>query len=131
MEWEFQTGIDFWSYGHANEVFRIMVSPEIELNFLNFLNKNEVDYKIGIENVETSLKSDKITKRSLRLANALPNFNYYWSYPEMEEIFNRLATNYPNLVKLETEDTCDKKCIKVYMNILSGNPHTTSFVNID
>ncbi|CAG9799908.1 unnamed protein product [Chironomus riparius] len=101
MEWEFQTGIDFWSYGRANKAFRIMVSPEIESNFVNFLDKNEINYSIGIENVETTLKSDKITKRSLRLVNGIPNFNYYWSYPEMEEIFNRLATDYPNLVKLE------------------------------
>ncbi|XP_070494548.1 carboxypeptidase B1-like [Chironomus tepperi] len=101
MNWEFTAGIDFWSYGRVDQAFRIMVSPEIESNFLNFLNMNEIRYSIGIENVETVLKSDKITKRSLRLANGLPNFNYYWSYPEMEEIFNRLATNYPNLVELD------------------------------
>ena len=101
MEWEFQTGIDFWSYGSAKKAFRIMVAPKIESNFVNFLDKNEINYSIGIENVETTLKSDKITKRSLRLANGIPDFNYYWSYPEMELIFNRLATNYPNLVKLE------------------------------
>lgn len=101
MEWEFTTGIDFWSYGRANKAFRIMVAPEIESNFVSFLDKNEIIYSIGIDNVETTLKRDKITKRSTRLGNGLPNFNYYWSYPEIEQIFNRLATNYSSLVKLE------------------------------
>lgn len=103
QEWEFQSGIDFWTYGRGNKPSRIMVAPEISSNFLDFLNKNDISYKLTINNVEVVAARDKI-KRSRRLAAAesdAPNFELYWNFSEMEAILRRLAQNHPDLVKLE------------------------------
>lgn len=81
-----------------------MVAPDIETNFLNFLNANAINYKIAIENVNAVTGRDKIKRSLSRLTMpklTAPNFGLYWSYDEMEVILDRLAKNHPDLVKLD------------------------------
>ncbi|KAG5677265.1 hypothetical protein PVAND_007036 [Polypedilum vanderplanki] len=102
MKWEFEAGIDFWSTGEANKPSRVMVSPEIEQLFLQFLNLNDIQHKMTIENVELVLENDKIARlnsRAKRNTFIEPNFRLYWSYNEIENFLQRLANEYPDLVK--------------------------------
>lgn len=102
MEWQFEEGVDFWSTGRTS---RIMIAPEVEKSFMNFLNSNQIQHKLAINDVETSLKADKAarlmnrSKRSFRKADNEPNFELYWSFEEMEAFSIQLAQQYPNLVK--------------------------------
>lgn len=101
MEWQFKVGVDFWSLGRTRKPSRIMISPEANAEFINFLTINEIQHKLTIENVETTIKHDKITRmnsRVKRAASSEPNFKLYWNYNEMENFFTRLSVQYPDLV---------------------------------
>lgn len=106
MEWEYKVGIDFWTQGGILQPSRIMVSPEIEASFLDFLKYREIAHELAIENVKTSLHNDKIARMKSSMTNLAhtneANFQVYWSYAEMEAYLQHLADDYPNLVKLET-----------------------------
>ncbi|CRL08319.1 CLUMA_CG021383, isoform A [Clunio marinus] len=103
--WEFQMGIDFWMSRGVDQTSRIMVSPEVEESFVNFLNKEGIDNKLIIEDVQSSLDRDanlirhSRSKRSAFQANGEPDFTLFLSYEEMESFTISLAQQYPNLVK--------------------------------
>lgn len=104
MEWQFEEGIDFWTTGGPGRASRIMVSPEVDASFMNFLNSNKIQNKLTINDVESRLQADKAarlmnrSKRSV-FADDEPNFELFWSFEEMETFTIQLAQRYPNLVK--------------------------------
>lgn len=105
MEWEFAEGIDFWTYRGIKGVSRIMVSPEVENTFENFLLKNKIQHRISVKDVETELLKDKVNilkgRARAKAADDVFGFNFglYWSLAEMEEYTIKLAAQYPNLIK--------------------------------
>lgn len=105
MRWQFEVGIDFWTTGGPGRTSRVMVSPETETSFMNFLNSNKIQYALAISDVDSSLQADKEarlmarSKRSVLKADNEPNFELFWSLEEMETFTTQLAQQYPNLVK--------------------------------
>lgn len=105
MKWQFEAGIDFWTTGGANRPSRVMVSPQVENSFIDFLNSAEIEHILSVKNVELTLQADKAarlmarSKRSVSSADSEPNFELFWSFEEMEAFTIQLAQNYPNLVK--------------------------------
>lgn len=105
MSWQSRDGIDFWSTGGAGATSRVMVSPDLDVPFLNFLTQNEVRHDLTIKDVEPSLQKARMerieSRKSIRALSDEndPNFEVYWSYEEMKSFTIRLAQQYPNLVK--------------------------------
>lgn len=105
MTWQFEAGVDFWTTGGAGRTSRVMVSPEVESSFSNFLNSNKIQHKLAISDVESSLQADKAarlmarSKRSVFKADNIPSFEQYLEFGEMLTFTRQLAENYPNLVQ--------------------------------
>lgn len=103
--WEFKQGVDFWVRRGADEPSRIMVSPDVEDSFLEFLKYRQIENELIVADVESTLQADKNerlmarTKRSVFSSDGSPDFTLYMSYEEMESYTVRLAQQYPNLVK--------------------------------
>lgn len=106
MSWENKLGVDFWSHGGIKSPSRVMTSPEAEISFIKFLSSNGIKSEIIIDDVEETLKRDKIaqskgrTKRST-FESGRPNFELFWNNDEISSYLEQLAINYPNLVKKE------------------------------
>lgn len=102
MEWEFAEGIDFWTYRGVKGASRIMVSPEVEIKFEDFLLKNKIQHQITVKDVETELlkaKLEILKGRAKAKAADEVNFGLYWSLAEMEQYTIKLAAQYPSLIK--------------------------------
>ena len=105
MNWQFEAGIDFWTTGGAERTSRVMVSPQVENSFVDFLKSAKIEHKLAVNNVGMTLQADKAarlmmrSKRSVLSADSEPNFELFWSFEEMEAFTIQLAQNYPNLVK--------------------------------
>lgn len=104
MTWEFQAGIDFWSSGGSSHPSKIMVSPEIEDQFINFLTLNDIEHELLIEDVESTLQRDKADRlnhrgKSQALQVGGPNFGLFWTYEEIKAYTIQLAQQYPALVE--------------------------------
>ena len=98
-DWELKNGIDFWSRLHAGHSSRIMVSPSIHDEFVEFLNEQGIQNKLTIEDVETSLNNDHPkTKRSRKRRAVDFDFDHYWKYDEFERYVEMIVAQYPNLV---------------------------------
>jgi murein tripeptide amidase MpaA len=102
MSWQFEVGVDFWTTGGAGRTSRVMVSPEAEKLFVNFLKSTDIEHTLTVSDVESTLAADKAARMMSRLkrkADSGPNFEVFWSFEEMEAFTLQLAQNYPNLVK--------------------------------
>lgn len=108
QEWEDAPGIDFWTHPRVGHPAKIMVSPELEQSFVNFLVESSISHKLTIPDVEAVLRKEKEehehrrSKRSVNI-NAVDDaaFDYFWTFDEMETYAKLLAETYPNTVKLE------------------------------
>lgn len=105
MSWEFDEGVDFLGRGSSSKAWRVLVSPELQEVFTNFLQRNEIAYEMTVENMQPLLqkeKSDRINRRAKRSVFAdegVPSFENYLTFEEMEAYTMFLANEYPNLVK--------------------------------
>lgn len=105
MQWEFQTGVDFWTNAGPKRATKVMVSPGIEKSFADFLAQNKIEHKILINDVEPTLQHEKESIKKSRAKRSVlddgPNFSLYWTFEEMETYSIRLAQQYPHIVKRE------------------------------
>lgn len=105
MSWEFDEGIDFLGLGGSGKASKVMVSPDLQGDFTNFLERTGIAYEMTIENMEPLLqkeKADRMQRRAKRSAFAeedVPTFESYLSFEEMEAYTVYLANEYPHLVK--------------------------------
>jgi len=104
MSWEFDTGIDILGMGGPGRVSKVMVSPDLQTDFTDFLKRNGIKFETAIENMEPLLqqeKADRISRRSRRKTFAdddVPTFENYLTFDEMDAYTVHLATEYPHLV---------------------------------
>lgn len=105
LSWEYKSGIDFWTTGGAGRPSKVMVSPAIEDSFLDFLERNQIQYDLVIKDVQPNLLRDKADRLSVRSKRSVladetdPDFGLFWTYEEMRQFTINLQTQYPNLVK--------------------------------
>lgn len=103
LNWEYQTGVDFWTKPVAGRASKIMLSPDVQEPFLNFLVRNQIEHKLSVDNVQSILHQEKEKRQhSRKKRSALssgPNFDLFWSYEEMETFSIQLERQHPNLVK--------------------------------
>lgn len=103
MQWQFKGGVDFLEV-HAEEHSRILISPEVEQPFTDFLKRSNMPHELLIDNIEPELQREKQQrlakrgKRSVLDEENEPNFELFWTFEEMESFSIQLAQQYPNLV---------------------------------
>ncbi|KRT84501.1 Peptidase [Oryctes borbonicus] len=114
---------DFWSKpGELRLPVIVMVYPEAQGQFLEMLGIEEISYKVLNENIENTLKSERI--RQIPVQNRKQGqitFQNYNRYPEIESYVQRLADDYPNIVKLEQFQTTYQGRSMWLVKIGSGN----------
>lgn len=104
MSWEFDAGIDFLGLGGAERVSKVMVSPDLQSHFVDFLARNGINYEMAIEDVEPLLRKERTdrmsrkAKRSAFTEDDVPTFESYLTFEELEAYTIHLATEYPHLV---------------------------------
>jgi murein tripeptide amidase MpaA len=110
LEWRNEVGVDFWKAGAAGLLSRVMIPPELQKSFENFLNGKNLEFTIAHDDLE-NLEKEFETERNERLKRkqaksaidpaATPNFRVYWTSDEINAYSLRLAANYPHLVTRE------------------------------
>lgn len=110
LEWQYEEGVDFWKAGAAGRLSRVMIPPHLQTPFEDFLNTNEIDHKIHIEDfaeVDRIFEADQIRRIEMKKVksaiepSASPDFSVYWTTEEIDMYCRRLATMYPQLVQRE------------------------------
>lgn len=96
MDWELREGIDFWSHLYAGHTSKIMVSPDMHDEFVEFLTSLGIANKLSIENVETTLNSVRPKTRKRRDVDV--DFAHFWTYDEFESYVAMIVDQYPTLV---------------------------------
>jgi murein tripeptide amidase MpaA len=111
MEWRDEKGVDFWRAGAAGTMSRVMIPPKLQIDFENFLTKNNVEYKIHLEDVgevEKEFEADRVRRLKMKKLKsavepfATPDFSVYWTSEEIDIYCRRLAATYPHLVQRES-----------------------------
>lgn len=109
LAWRDEEGVDFWRAGAAGRLSKVMIPPYLQDSFEEFLNINEIDYAIAVEDVgeiEKEFEVDRVRRLSRKKSaidpSAAPNFEVYWTSKEIDLYCARLASNYPQLVTRES-----------------------------
>lgn len=94
---------DFWSMpkqlGHSTNV---VVAPDFQENFESFLKKFNIEYTIGMDNVETIVRKERYLQSISKTFSRSIKFNRYYRYNEILEYMDNLAKKYPELVTVST-----------------------------
>lgn len=91
----------------AGRTSKVLVSPERQAEFENFLQSSQIDYSVDIEDYEEVLEEERSSIAEKRKTHRgfdgrIGDFSLYWTFEEMEAWCTNLANNYPHLVQLET-----------------------------
>ena len=109
LSWREEEGVDFWRAGAAGTLSRVMIPPKFQGAFELFLNSNEIDYKVFLDDlgeIEKEFEADRVRRLSRKKSaidpSATPNFEVYWRSEEIDSYCWWLDANYPHLVKRES-----------------------------
>jgi murein tripeptide amidase MpaA len=105
--WEYETGFDFFRLVAADRTSNVLVAPERQVEFENFLTQNKIKFSIDIEDYEVVLEQERESiaekrKFSQGFDGRFGNFSLYWTNEEIEAWCTHLAQQHPNLVQMET-----------------------------
>lgn len=128
--WEDNPEIDFWDIlARRPSTVRIMASPIAKNTFESFLKISKISYEIVITNVEDTLIAERevmavaqarIAKEKLAGGKATVDFDHFWTYAEIMEYLDELATTYPSIASVEvlgqTYEGRDIKAIKISLS---------------
>lgn len=106
-EWEHEPGFDFFRLLTAGRTSNVLVAPERQQEFEEFLKQNEIAYSIDIEDYEVDLENERKSieerrKFSRGFDGRFGNFSVYWTFEEIEAWCTHIAATYPQFVQLET-----------------------------
>lgn len=110
MDWQYEDDVDFWRTGAVGTYSRVMIPPNLQERFENFLETKKVDYKVIIEDVgevEKNFEIEKVERLKKKQAKSAietlsrPDFSIYWTSDEMDTYCRYLAQTYPQLVTRE------------------------------
>jgi len=112
LQWEENESIDFWErISRQGKPSRIMVAPDTQNQFVSFLKENDIVHELIIENVERVFERErKVQEESeIRLKNLeskgqprYGNFNWFWSYSEINAYMTHLTMLYGDICHTET-----------------------------
>nr|XP_019537524.2 carboxypeptidase B-like [Aedes albopictus]XP_019931988.2 carboxypeptidase B-like [Aedes albopictus] len=100
--WEDVEGVDFWDRAGR----RVMIHPELQKHFENFLVANKIAHEVIIEDVEATIEAERkydqeYKKSKATLGRSTVDFEHFWDTQEIYGYLDELAASYPNLVSVE------------------------------
>lgn len=110
MDWQYEDDVDFWRAGAVGTYSRVMIPPNLQERFENFLETKKVEYKVIIEDVgevEKDFETEKVERLKKKQAKSAieplsrPDFSVYWTSAEMDTYCRYLAQTYPQFVTRE------------------------------
>nr|XP_022916633.1 carboxypeptidase B-like [Onthophagus taurus] len=117
---------DFWSnVKFLGQKVSIMVKPELQANFTNILNLNNLDYTVLIENAENVFQQEREKQsRAPKVEKGRINFTQYHRYEAIEAYLARLAEEYADKVIVRPFGVSYEGRIMSYIRIGNneGNP---------
>lgn len=105
--WEHESGFDFFRFTVTGRTSNILVAPERQVEFEQFLSTRGISFGIDVEDYEVVLEKEReniAEKRKFYQGydGRNGNFSLYWTFAEMEAWCTNLAARFPNLVQMET-----------------------------
>ncbi|KAJ6635727.1 Carboxypeptidase B [Pseudolycoriella hygida] len=111
-QWEDNESVDFWeSISRKGKSSRIMVAPDTQIHFENFLKEHNILHELIIENVERVFERERQEKaenemRLLRMESQgqsrFSDFNHFWSFSEINRYLTHLTIQYGDICHTET-----------------------------
>lgn len=114
---------------------RVMIPPELQEAFENFLAENQIDFEIRVEDVgdlEEEFEADRVRRLKMKKTKSAfnsfttPDFDVYWTSEEIDTYCIFLAETYPNLVTREviarTFEGRDVSALKISSGVFGLKP---------
>ncbi|XP_065094120.1 carboxypeptidase B-like [Ochlerotatus camptorhynchus] len=100
--WEDVDGVDFWDPSGR----RVMIHPQLQEKFENFLKANHFSHELIIDDVETTIEAERKYDQEYRRARVVSgrstvDFEHFWRTQEIYDYMDELAAEYPSLVSVE------------------------------
>ncbi|XP_053686630.1 carboxypeptidase B-like [Sabethes cyaneus] len=107
--WEHLEGVDFWESTGG----RIMIEPRLQKKFELFLQAHKIPHELIIEDVEKTIEAERKYDQEYRKAHAglgrsTISFDHFWTLDEIYSYLDELASEYSNLVSVETIGTTEE-----------------------
>ncbi|KAL1501712.1 hypothetical protein ABEB36_006993 [Hypothenemus hampei] len=120
---------DFWKESRQIGLpSDVMVAPQDQQEFENMLNRNNLQYEVVINNVETIIQKQKVetllTRSSLGLGDV--TFNSFMYYSEQMAYVRRVAEDYPDKASVETIGQSYEGTDILLLKISSGPSETST-----
>lgn len=80
----------------------VMVPPDYQDNFEQFLQKFNLTYSVAVDNVATLVQKERFLQSVSGTFSRRTKFNRYYRYGEIIDYLNNLAKNNPKLVTVKT-----------------------------
>ncbi|PSN31887.1 hypothetical protein C0J52_20822 [Blattella germanica] len=121
-------GFDFWNEPRVpNTHLDIMVSPQEQPRFFQFLKQNQINCTVLFDNVQRAIDAEDLNQKmkAHTTTSRAVSFDQYYRHAQINAYLQELASTYPNLVSLEnigqTYEGRDMIVIKISSGG-SGNP---------
>lgn len=103
---EYQEGFDFFKLRGPGRVTKVLVEPEKQAEFEEFLTAYNVEYKVDVEDYGIALEEERASIEKGRefktgFSEGRADFTVYWRYREMEAFIDNLVTRYPQYIQKE------------------------------
>lgn len=103
---ENEEGFDFFKLRAAGLTTKVLVSPEKQTKFEEFLSTNGVLFAVAIEDYGIALEEERasITKgkgEKAGFSNGRADFTLFWRHHEMEAFVDNLVATFPQFIQKE------------------------------
>jgi hypothetical protein len=108
-KWQEEEGVDFWRLYTAGRTSKVMIAPNRQADFEEFLKRNNIVNEIYIDDLSEPVEEERQRmarnrqgRASVHPTSSNPDFSVFWSSTEMEQFSTFLAATYPQFVTMET-----------------------------
>jgi murein tripeptide amidase MpaA len=124
---------DFWStINKVGNPVTVMASPKVQRMFEDYLKTNNLEYNVEIENVESTIETERQYHRSKEaLKSGRISFDQYLRHDQINAYLDQLAKDYPDTVTLESFGQSYEKRQMNLVRISSGSSSSKPVIFVD
>ncbi|XP_069671105.1 carboxypeptidase B-like [Periplaneta americana] len=125
-------GFEFWNEPHkVGAYLDMMVSPSQQSHFLDFLEEQKMHHTVLFENLQTAIDAEELHQRLAVKKPRAISFDQYYRYDDINSYLQELASNYPNLVTLQSIGKSYEGRDMIVIKISSGGSGSRPAILID
>lgn len=103
---EYEDGFDFFKLRAAGLTTKVLVSPEKQIKFEEFLSSNNVIYAVAVEDYGIALEEERASIEKAKegkagFSNGRADFQLFWTNDEMEAFVDNLVAAFPQFIQKE------------------------------